>query len=1169
MRLNKIRLAGFKSFVDPTTIPFPGDMTAIVGPNGCGKSNVIDAVRWVLGESSAKNLRGDSMTDVIFNGSSSRKPVSQCSVELVFDNSSGRIVGEFASYSEVSVKRVVTKDAVSSYFLNSSKCRRRDITDLFLGTGLGPRSYAIIEQGMISRLIESKPQELRVFIEEAAGISKYKERRKETLSRIKQTKDNLERLDDIRQGLAEQIAKLKRQALAATRYKELKQQERLLKSELATLKWLAQSEIMAAAQSAIKDKQQELENIVVSQQGEQSTLQVLKNRHALVKQSLDDLQQQSFSVSGEVTKVEQSQLFAKKRAQQIALEIAQIEEAEHALNVGLARVEDEISQAQEKRSQLEPDKEVLEAQLYELEDKKLDADTRFEDKLKLSKEKDEQYQTERQFLQQKHGQIQQTLSLQARTETRLFEIETELSNLNDSPLSEELAQLQQQRTTLASEIVDQQTHLSSMNEKVDLAKQAQQQALEYFERARNTVAQVLAKLEALESLQVNSLSENDNNNQQCQQEIESMLSRYKKQAVWECFRIQSGGEEMLNSVLQDVGSAWVIDTALSSDDVKRWLPHVWENMRSSLYFKDSFTTTKLQGTLASFMLNDEVPCLFNQYFVANDDAHALALVSTIADDERVLTKTGHIYTVDSFIKRQTGDNKIARAAQIERLSKQYKEEKVNCESAEKTSQHNALVMQELKNERDAQQLQLQLSKQKQQQLEIKYQNTLFQEQQSEQRSKKLSIEIQQHQERLAQESMCLELLNEEVEQISENVTVLEAEKLELVQATDSLRSQQQQWQAQHSGMQSRLHQHEMAIQQIRNTLQILQEQKRNKEQQLKNSQDKLSLLQLEEQDLLMPQEQQHEKLQMLLTQQAQLRHLQVVKSEELSNIQTNINDIEKGQHSITTQIDEIKQHIESHRIALESASVRAQSFVEQLGQYQQSIKQVIDNLPEHANESGWQETLASTTSAISRLGAVNLAAVEEYESQCARKEHLDAQNLDLTQALDTLEDAMKKIDKETRTRFKQTFDTVNNDLKNLFPKVFGGGMAYLALNDDDMLETGVTIMARPPGKKNSTIGLLSGGEKALTALSLVFAIFRLNPAPFCLLDEVDAPLDDANVGRFCALVSQMSQSVQFIYITHNKVAMEMASHLTGVTMAEPGVSRMVAVDMEQALAIAQ
>ena len=1169
MRLKKIRLAGFKSFVDPTNIPFPGDMTAIVGPNGCGKSNVIDAVRWVLGESSAKNLRGDAMTDVIFNGSTSRKPVSQCSVELVFDNSSNRIQGEFAAYSEISVKRVVTKEAISSYFLNASKCRRKDITDLFLGTGLGPRSYAIIEQGMISKLIESKPQELRVFIEEAAGISKYKERRKETQTRIKHTKENLDRLNDVCQELGEQIAKLKRQAAAATRYKELKQQERQLKAELATIKWLAQSKIMASSRFAIAQQQQLLDNLVAHQQGDESGLQALKNDQSITKQSIDDVQQQMFSLGSEITKIEQSQLFAQKREVQIQAEVAQIMQSDTGLRTTLEGIANEISRTEKSQLALVPDKALVDEQLYELENKKHDVDARLQQLIRQSKDREDAYFGRSQLLQQKQSQIQQTLSLQVRTETRLHELQDELNILRDSTDSEYLDKLSAERESCSHLLREQATRFATINQLSQQAKAELDAALNRYEHHKNSVMTLNARVTALVALQDSAKHPNEKPPTKTQTEIVHLLSSLDRKPLWEYFEVQSGYEKMLSSALNDIETGWVIDTSLNAQSTELWPPEMWELRQDSYLFQQSFTARKVPNTLAGVVSNPLVPTFFNHYFIAANHQQALGLVDGLSGNDRVITREGHIYTLDSVITPRQGDDKILRAAQIKLLNGELEQAQQVSLLAKRSLQEKEAGYEALQKEREACKQALNDTQQTQQSTEIAYQNLCYIRQQNEQRIAKLTADISQQTERLAQEAMSLEILQDEVKEMNEEVMQLAEQKREAAQATESLRTLQQQWQAQHTQLQSRVHEQQLLAQQIRNSLQILQEQKRNKTQLLQSNQEKLELLKLEAEDLSMPQLQQQEKLHTMLLQQQALREIQIKKQQVLAKIESDMLDVEKGQHGLNAKMDAIKTELESQRIRVESANVRAQSFIEQIADLEQSVKEIIATLPENNDEKTWQTALDNVSASIQRLGAVNLAAVAEYEEQFDRKTHLDTQHLDLTQALDTLENAMRKIDKETRSRFKQTFDQVNTDLKSLFPKVFGGGMAYLELTDDDMLDTGVTIMARPPGKKNSTIHLLSGGEKALTALSLVFAIFRLNPAPFCLLDEVDAPLDDANVGRFCRLVSEMSASVQFIYITHNKVAMEMATHLTGVTMAEPGVSRMVAVDMEQALAIAE
>lgn len=1169
MRLKKIRLAGFKSFVDPTNIPFPGDMTAVVGPNGCGKSNIIDAVRWVLGESSAKNLRGDAMTDVIFNGSSARKPVFQCSVELVFDNTSGRIQGEFAAYNEISVKRVVTKDAVSTYFLNSAKCRRRDITDLFLGTGLGPRSYAIIEQGMISKLIESKPQELRVFIEEAAGISKYKERRKETHTRIKHTKENLDRLEDVRQELGEQIAKLKRQATAANKYKELKQQERQLKAELATIRWAAQSHIMASAQDQINEKQQALDTLLSSQQGDESGLQALKNQQSIHKQNIDDLQLQIFTIGSDITKLEQSQLFAKKRSGQIQTEIEQIKQNDKSLIIALESLIIEIEQAEEKLLQAEPDKEIAQEKLYELEDKKQQAETRLHEQLKTSREKEDAFYTKTQLLQQKHSQIQQTLSLQERTETRLNELSEEFTSLNDASLDKELQELSAKKESIERQLENHSEALSSSLKELSDARSRQKEIVIDYEESTRLNTGINAKLDALMALQHDTESADTSESSNVKDKLLNSFGDIQKETLWEYFKVEKGAEKMVYSALKHLDSALIISADINNNVMRQWDQSISERNQQSLLFKHSFTATKTPKTLGCLLKNEKVPTLLNYYYTAKDYKDALNKVNTLKGMERVITPDGAIFTKDALIKSPRGDNKILRAAQIESLQKDLIESEAALEMKQGVLEESRLLVEQKQENQNSQQEQIATIKQAQQTAEISFQNMQFKQQQTAQRTEKLTQDIRDHKERLEQEIMSLEILNDDVEELSIEVMHLEELKENAQKETELLRAQQQQWQAQHSQFQSSLHEQSMLVQQIRNSLQVLQEQQSSKQQLFAANQEKLDMLSLEADDLVMPQAQQQEKLQSLLEKQQLIRESLSDKQQTLATIESDMSDLEKGQHGLLAKMDLIKSEIASQRILVESANVRAQSYIEQLSELQQSVKDILSILPENADENTWQSELDKVSTSISRLGAVNLAAVDEYEEQAKRKEYLDAQNLDLTQALDTLESAMRKIDKETRSRFKQTFDQVNNDLKSLFPKVFGGGMAYLDLTDDDMLDTGVTIMARPPGKKNSTIHLLSGGEKALTALSLVFAIFRLNPAPFCLLDEVDAPLDDANVGRFCRLVSQMSASVQFIYITHNKVAMEMATHLTGVTMAEPGVSRMVAVDMEQALAIAE
>ncbi|WP_371193351.1 chromosome segregation protein SMC [Glaciecola sp. SC05] len=1157
MRLKKIKLAGFKSFVDPTSIPFPGDMTAVVGPNGCGKSNVIDAVRWVLGESSAKNLRGDSMTDVIFNGSSARKPVSQCSVELVFDNSSGRIGGEFANYSELSVKRVVTKDAVSSYLLNGSKCRRRDITDLFLGTGLGPRSYAIIEQGMISRLIESKPQELRVFIEEAAGISKYKERRKETLSRIAHTKDNLLRLDDVRQELGDQLAKLQRQAAAANRYKELKAQERSLKAQLATLRWLAQSEMLKRSDELIANFQAELDGLLSSKQGDESGLQALKNEQSMTKQDLADLQQHIYTLGNDITKLEQSQLFARKRGNQIQAEIQHIRQQSHEFELQLSAIAQELDSTQSKIIDIQPDTIILQEQLDELTHTQEQYQEKSKALASALKQTEDHYYQLKQGLQLKHSQLQQTLSLQQRTESRIAELQTELSELTQheqDASGEEIARLETKLHELSHEISklhQQQSMATKANETAAIARET---ADTQCKDAQTEVIKTQAELHALTELQTTNSDK-----------LADYLSAHSFLPSWQAFTAQKGYEKALETALGLFTDAIVV-SQLSHAAIAAATKHGTQ----PLFLADKFVSQKRQQSLASYVEASSVPSVFNAILIAKDSAEAIALCDSLNPGEYVISLDGEIFAKDLYISSEKPtDGKTLRAARIAVLQKSLVHQQTQCSHMQNRLEQTELTLLE------TQQQTAELAKLLNQQqnahalLSRDIHSAKVLQSKRDLRVGRIESDIANQQEALYQEQMRCEILTAEIEDASIEVSECEAKKFDVDSDKQGVDIQLQALNSQLQHTQQKLYQQALESQGLQNSFQILQEQRKNKQEQIQENEEKLLLLKDEAENLLLPSEQQQENLQQMLNEKAALEQRQNEKQQVLTEIEEQITNIEKGQVGINQKLDRVKAQMESERLQAQTAIVKAQSFLEQLAEMKILVKDVLEDLPDDAQESAYQDSLEKVLGSLSRLGAVNLAAVDEFDEQAKRKQHLDDQNNDLSQALETLENAMRKIDKETRARFKHTFDQVNSDLKILFPKVFGGGSAYLDLTDDDLLETGVTIMARPPGKKNSTIALLSGGEKALTALSLVFAIFRLNPAPFCLLDEVDAPLDDANVGRFCKLVSEMSKTVQFIYITHNKVAMEMATHLSGVTMAEPGVSRMVAVDMEEALAIAE
>ncbi len=1155
MRLKKIKLAGFKSFVDPTSIPFPGDMTAVVGPNGCGKSNVIDAVRWVLGESSAKNLRGDAMTDVIFNGSSARKPVGQCSVELVFDNSSGRIGGEYARYNELAVKRLVTRDATSTYFLNGVKCRRRDVTDLFLGTGLGPRSYAIIEQGMISRLIESKPQELRVFIEEAAGISRYKERRRETENRIRHTLDNLERLEDVRQELGQQLDKLQRQAAAAQRYKALKQTERRLKSELAAIRWLHHSEHLSRLEKDRLAHQTELDALIARQRGEEAGMADYRTRRDVCKHELETLQQSLFSTATTITRLEQDALHSKQRSQQISHELNALSDRQAGLTESLREARTAHAQALSQQAQLEPQLEIAEARVEQAQQARAEAEHKLREFNRDSREHEQQYHELKQQVQACHSKIQSTMSMQLRTSQRVSELKEERDTLHSD-------QLQAQLTELSDRLEEARYQLENRESDIEtaqtLAREAEQQlenARAQFREADGQLHQVQAKIAALEALQ-NSHS------------YTADVQTDDITPLWQSLTVKNGYEQEVERVL----AAWhhpLITTAHQRDGLTTATDRLPQGR--PVFYEQGALSAARPGTLAACLTAGACPVAFNDIYVVETLAEAEALLSQLAAHQSVLVKNGPWLSQEYIIHGTAGeqDGALQRAAQLTQLAEDAAQLQQRVSDARHLQDAKAAsvatrsaTLSRLMQDRDHARAQVQ-------QLENQRNVVDMQLTQRNARADKLEQDLRSQEALLDTEQQQLEVLSEQLETLE--VAILEHEThVEDVHAQRDALEQELTHQRQTAETQTQAtHALALKLQQCQSQSALYAEQVTRNEAQLTDYTQREQQLRDEQRALAQPQDTQQARLQDLLEEKLALETRRSEQQAQLEDIEQWLSAAEQDQQGISRQVQQRQAAIDALNLEMEGGRVRAAAVLEQLEATGQTLKAVLDSLPEDAEEHQWQQELEKTSTGISRLGAVNLAAVEEYDTQSARKAHLDAQHDDLMQALDTLQSAIRKIDKETRSRFSQTFTQVNEDLKQLFPKVFGGGSAYLDLTDDDLLETGVTIMARPPGKKNSTIHLLSGGEKALTALSLVFAIFRLNPAPFCLLDEVDAPLDDANVGRFCKLVSEMSRTVQFIYITHNKIAMEMASHLTGVTMAEPGVSRMVAVDVDEAMAFAE
>ena len=820
MRLNSVKLSGFKSFVDPTSVTFPSSMSCIVGPNGCGKSNVIDAVRWVLGESSAKNLRSDSMTDVVFNGSSTRKPVSKASVELFFDNKEGRIGGEFSSYSEISVRRSLELDGQSNYYLNGTSCRKKDITDVFLGTGLGPRSYAIIEQGMISQLVSAKPEEMRGYIEEVAGISRYLERKKETESRIRRTRENLSRLEDLREEISRLLFKLQRQAKAAEKYHELRKDE--TKSQLMLLgsKWRDVSLVLLAKEEAVKSQELKVEEINSEKNTSDSEIIKLRAQQIELQTALDKVQQEFYSFGADISRTEQELALKKER----------------------------INEINEKIS---------------------------------------------------------------------------INNIQIDSRTQEIKTLEENKTS-ASE-----------------------------------------KLNA----------------------IENELKKLK----------ESNDVEPNKAEAEKIEGSWLIFITQTKDILSNLLNSI-ELVTSKLSKKES-------------------------------------IEENISSIEFIKTKLNELESEPVRLTKITQDFLV-------NASEGAKQQRINL--IDKTDKYAELQAQ-------------------------------------------------------------LASLNSEDSSLNNRIRDLEQENADL-------------------------------------------------EIELKESVDPINEIQ--------------KKLDNLLSDRLKVEENLLQSRKAIEECNTLIHQferekIEKEQAAIT-----LRELLENLRLERQASKIEQSNIEKQVLDLGGDLKKIKDTLEEGKTVESYSSDLEAIELKISRLGAINLAAMEEFDQESKRKELLDGQHDELIQALETLEKAISKIDKETRTTFKDTFDKLNNSLSRSFPKLFGGGHAELIMLGEDLLTCGIGISARPPGKKNASVSQLSGGEKALTAIATVFAFFELNPAPFCLLDEVDAPLDDLNTMRFIDLVDEMSQKVQFVYITHNKISMEKSKHLMGVTMQEPGVSRMVAVDVDEAVEMA-
>ncbi|MDQ3185533.1 MAG: chromosome segregation protein SMC [Pseudomonadota bacterium] len=1171
MRLSHIKLAGFKSFVDPTEIPVPGDLVGVVGPNGCGKSNVIDAVRWVLGESRASALRGESMQDVIFNGSANRKPVGRASVELMFDNDLGKVAGQWSSYAQICIKRVLRRDGESTYHINNIHVRRRDVADIFLGTGIGGRGYAIIEQGMISRIIEAKPEELRTFLEEAAGISKYRERRRETELRLTDTRKNLLRVNDICQELEKQLVRLEGQAEAASQFKNMKDQLHVAQSLL----WWARKQEAAAQRTLAETESQSLqitlEAETASLRDAEKRLEEKRAQHYALSDSLHQAQGELYTANGEVAHAEQQIRHLRENHQRMAQQIAMVRnQLEHQEK----QLEDAADSLDHWRGEFEHAQSAREAgqQRSRKENEKLPlADSAF----RLCQEK--LAETQRGvLLVEQAGQLEE--SHRAYAEKTFQQLESRRVRLlaeRDAllpPNTEKLSHLHGETEDIAAALKQKQEVLAQTESLRLNAEESKREFARKVHALGQQIIQAEARLNALQRLQ---------HRLEGSEGMSAWLAKHQLDTLprlWQSLQVEKGWEDALEAVLRErLNSARLEQLEAAHNWADDSPPGKWALFEArglsaqSERAKDTPQATEGWTPLHWFLTCSDagIKSVLDEWlggiFVVESVRDGLLQRTKLSSREILVTREGHIFTCHSLtyyapdsqlhgvLARQREIAQIMIEADasrvtltIEKSALEIVEETCrDLESSVSSLRYDTGQLQQQYHDAQMQVLKLTQLAERATQRRIQIDNELAEigQQAAAETSRKQNAEI-----KVAEYRIQTGVLQEKVQQ----------ERLVGAAAEQSLHAQRQLAQNAAREMQeavffektcqnkiaeleNSVHIIDKNIVELRTSLEKIQAEQGSFDEAPLNSllQEWLALREHREQDL------------------AAIRNA-------LEDATNDLRGIEQERMTSEQRLHPLRESINRARLKEQEARITENQFGEQLkeaGADEEALPSALGK----TRPSALQAEINRLNIGITELGAVNLVALEELQSSQMRKTYLDLQSQDLKEAVETLENAIRRIDHETRERLLETVDKVNGHLDEMFPTIFGGGHAKLILRGEEILDSGIQILAQPPGKKNNSIHLLSGGEKALTALALVFSLFQLNPAPFCLMDEVDAPLDDSNTERFCNLVKKMSRYTQFVFISHNKITMEMAQQLIGVTMQEQGVSRVVAVEIEEAV----
>ena len=1167
MRLNSIKLSGFKSFAEPTNFLLPGQLVGVVGPNGCGKSNIMDAVRWVLGESRASELRGDSMQDVIFNGTTSRKAASRSSVELVFDNSDYRAGGQWSQFTEIAVKRVLTRDGTSSYYINNQPVRRRDVQDVFLGTGLGPRAYAIIGQGTISRIIESKPEELRLFLEEAAGVSKYKERRRETENRLSDTRENLTRVEDILRELTANLEKLEKQAEVAQRFNTLQSDVTLKQQQLWFLKRADAEVDQTNIKNQVDKSVTELESRIADLRHIEADLETIRQAHYAAGDQVNQSQGALYEASAEVGRLEAEIRFVVEGRQRAQARLAQMKEQIQQWTQQSEQAALEISQLSDKLGEAEIQAAALSEQIEQVHATLPEQETALEAAQMRANE-------QRNAVSQVQQRIQVLAADQRNIEEQSKQLELRKERLNNdqqslnAPDQQKIEQLKAQLQDAQATAEQKTAQLETLQAQVPELDEARKHAQDSVNAEQAKHADLSARLQALQALQAK-VQTND--------KLKPWLASHGLdglQALWQRIHIQPGWENALEAALRERLSAFEISKLEMVSGFAADAPPTKLTFFAPANAALESAPGDLQRLSDLLRLNDAGhKALMGEWlqacFVADDLGQALTKRQQLKPGQTIYVPQGHAVTAHS-VSFYAQDNEqaglLARSQEIENLDKSLKAQALISEEARQNLSRSEYAYREAS----------------QSLVSVRTESSAAQ-------ARVHEVEVE-----LLRLTQIAEQTRARVDQIGQDLGEVEAQLLELNNRRAQAQEDFEALDMQLADSQERHAQLDETVIQAQQSFNATRERQRELERQAQEAdfaKRSLSTREAELNRIIETAQQQSDSiaqeeklvqedlarlsdataqsgLQAALNVKLEREAALAAKRSEYDDLTAKLRASDEHRLRLERELDPMRQRITDLQLKEQAARLGFEQYNQLLIDNAADLEAIAVSITENnVRLTGLQSEIDRLQREINALGPVNMAALDELTAATERKSFLDAQSADLTEAMTTLEDAIRKIDAETRALLDETFNSVNLHFGKMFPELFGGGNAKLVMTGEEILDSGVQVMAQPPGKKNQSINLLSGGEKALTAIALVFAIFQLNPAPFCLLDEVDAPLDDSNTERFAKLVATMSKGTQFLFISHNKITMQMAEQLIGVTMQEQGVSRIVAVDMESAISM--